>query len=137
MDQFRLATPGGAQATFSSRMIDSNGWVDSYAVELLANDFRASTVVENPGYGHPPSQLIAELAAAWQGWNGVKSWLALEGELRIEATCDALGHVTLNFTIPAYSGQKHWTASANVVCEAGQLEALVKEAHAFFSGSDA
>ena len=137
MDQFILATPGGARATFSSRVIDSNGWVDSYAVELRASNFSACTVVENPGYGNPPSQLLKELAANWRGWKGVKSWLALEGELKIEATCDALGHVTLSFTIPAYSGQKQWTASAKVVCEAGQLEALAKEAQAFFSGSDA
>jgi hypothetical protein len=136
-NELRIVTPGGVQVTFHSRRIDADGWVNSYAVELAASDLRASTVVENPGYGHPPSQLLSELAANWRGWKGVNSWSAVEGELKIDASCDSLGHVTLLFTIPAYASQKEWSAAASVVCEAGQLEAVAREASAFFAGSDA
>jgi Family of unknown function (DUF6228) len=137
MNMLRISTPGGVEVIFSNRAIDAGGSVDSFKVQLRAQNLDASTYVENPGYGQPPSKLLSELAESWAGWKGIKAWDAMEGELRIEATADALGHVTLKFMLPGNSGRSDWSVAANVVCEAGQLEAISKEANQFFSGSDA
>jgi len=133
MEQFVLESEQGAKVVFHSRNYDESGWLDSYSIDLEAHGFHASTLVENPGYGHPPSQLFEKLAAQWSGWSGSERWSALEGELEIVATSDALGHIKLQFEVPGYSQSKGWSANAWLVVEAGQLESLAKEANAFFN----
>lgn len=133
MEQFTLKSEQGSKVVFHSRKYDESGWLDSYAIDLEASNFQASTRVENPGYGHPPSQLFNELAAQWSGWKGSKKWCALEGELEIEATSDSLGHIKIEFKVPGYSESTGWSAIAWLVVEAGQLERLSVEANAFFN----
>ena len=133
MKQFVLKSEQGAKVTFHSPKYDEAGWLDSYAIDLEAHDFRASTRVENPGFGHPPTQLFSQIAAHWSGWKGSEKWCAPEGELDIEATSDALGHIKLEFKVPGYSLSKGWSAAAWLVVEAGQLERLAGEANEFFN----
>jgi len=59
----------------------------------------------------------------------------MEGELVISATCDRMGHVNLLFTVPVSAQSSYWSASAHVFLEAGSLEKLSREAHAFFGTS--
>jgi Family of unknown function (DUF6228) len=133
-----LRSESGASAAFHSRQYEIDGWLSSYTVELTAPNFHASTSVENPGYGHPPSQLFADLAVNWAGWRGTKAWLSLEGELEIQATADSTGHITLNFKVPAYSaGPSAWSAQCAILVEAGQLEHLANESAEFFGRKDA
>lgn len=133
MDTLVLRSESGVEATFHSRRYESDGWLQCFSIELAAPSFRASVTVENPGYGHPPSQLFGELAGNWRGWQGAKTWLSLEGELEIQATSDSTGHVTLQFKVPAYvAGPSAWSAQCSVVVEAGQLERLAQESHEFF-----
>jgi Family of unknown function (DUF6228) len=132
MEQFILKSERGARVTFHSRQYDENRWLKSYFVDFEAPDFRASVQVENPGCGHPPSQLFQKLAAQWSGWKGSEEWGSLEGELEIEAICDATGHVKLTFKVPGYGEFLCWSASVWVAVEAGQLEQLAREANAFF-----
>ena len=131
MERFVLESED-VRAVFRSRQF-ADGWLQSYALELEAPDFHASTRVENPGYGHPPSQLFQELATHWSGWSGPKVWRAMEGELEIAATSDSVGHIKFELKVPTYSEASHWSASAWVVVEAGQLERLAREAQAFFN----
>jgi hypothetical protein len=137
MDTLVVGSDPSLKATFHSRRFRSDGWLESYAVELQALELRASTRVENPGYGHPPSKLFSELASSWRGWRGSKEWQALEGELELKATSDSTGHVTLRVRIPGYSDAVNWSAEARVLIEAGHLEQLAREASAFFSRRDA
>lgn len=132
METLPFSSDPTLKASFHSRHYDSSGWLESYVIELEAIDFRAKTRVENPGYGHPPSQLLEELAVSWTGWQGIKRWRAMEGELELEATSDRLGHVTLTVTIPKSADQGQWSARVEITIEAGQLERLAAEAGAFF-----
>ena len=81
---------------------------------------------EGPGI----SGFLADLAENWRGWTGSKSWGDLEGLIRIEATHDGRGHVSLDFDLRSslYDG---WRVEATVPVEAGQLDALVRAARAF------
>jgi hypothetical protein len=137
MEILSFSSDPSLKASFHSRHYDSSGWLESYAIELEALDFHAKTRVKNPGYGHPPSQLFEELAVSWKGWDGIKSWFAMEGELELAATSDRIGHVTLTVAIPASANQRQWSARVAVTIEAGQLERLAAEAGAFFERRDA
>jgi hypothetical protein len=137
METFAFGSDPALKATFHSKRYASSGWLDSYAIEVEAIDFHAKTRVANPGHGHPPSVLFEELAVNWKGWKGAMTWLAMEGELELRATCDHLGHITVAVAIPAYANTGNWSAQARVLVEAGQLERLAIEARAFFARRDA
>ena len=137
MNTLSIGSDPALKATFHSRRYGSDGWLDSYAMDLEAIDFRASVRVQNPGYGHPPTQLFNEMAADWKGWSGKKSWNALDGELEMEATADSIGHVTLRLTIPGYESSQLWSAQGRLLVEAGQLERLAQDAEHFFARRDA
>jgi Family of unknown function (DUF6228) len=132
MSSLTIGSDPSMQVNFHSRVYADDGWLYSYVVELSARDFRASVRVENPGFGHPPTQLFQELVPYWTGWKGQKSWRSLEGELEIDATCDLTGHITLLISIPA-NGHTLWSAQAGVLIEAGQLEAVARSADIFFA----
>lgn len=103
MGSFTIGTDPAMQVVFHSRSYADDGWLDAYIVDLVARDLRASVRVENPGFGAPPAQLLLALVPCWRGWDGKKSWRAIEGELEIDATSDRTGHVTLVVRIPGNS----------------------------------
>jgi hypothetical protein len=133
MSSFTVGADPAMQVTFHSRLYAEDGWLESYVAELVATNLRASVRVENPGYGHPPTQLLQALVPVWRGWEGKKSWLSMDGELEIDATSDRTGHITLVVRIPGYATASPWSAEANVVVEAGQIEAVAHAAEAFFA----
>jgi len=137
MDKFVVGSDPAIQATFHSKRYGNDGWLDSYAIDLEAHDFQASVRIQNPGFGHPPTQLFNDMAVNWSGWKGKKFWAALDGELEIEATADAIGHVTLQLAITDYGNARLWAAQGSLLVEAGQLERLAHEAELFFAQRDA
>ena len=132
LSEFIITSQQGAKCVFHSRSYEINGWLESYSLDLEAPDFRASVRVANPGHGWPPSVLFERLASTWSGWKGTEEWKSIEGELVISATCDRTGHINLLFSLPVSAQSTYWSASAHVFIEAGLLESLSHEAHAFF-----
>ncbi len=66
---------------------------------------------------------VAELAADWRGWPGVRRWQSLEGELELDARHDGRAQVGLGVTLrPSGSdvADMHWSARAVLVLEAGE-----------------
>jgi len=65
---------------------------------------------------------FAQLEQDWRGWDDVRSWRSLEGDLSIEAR-HQFGHVQLRVTLRAYGpgwGNDGWTASANLTIDPGE-----------------
>ena len=69
------------------------------------------------------AELFEDLAANWRGWLGRKEWRSLEGELRLTAECDRLGHVWITTEL-GQGSPAAWTATLVVLVEAGQLDGL-------------
>ena len=84
---------------------------------------RASVSTYHSG---PPSALFDEMARDWMGWQGTKTWAALDDELRIEATEDLTGHISLVVTMRDHSDPANWLLKATLELEAGQLSDLAK-----------
>ncbi|GIF23969.1 hypothetical protein BJ973_004583 [Actinoplanes tereljensis] len=79
---------------------------------------------------------VAELADSYPGWDGVRSWKSLERELRIDATHDRRGHVSLRFVVRGPRGYERdaWEASACVNLDAGEdMRHLAAEIAALFT----
>lgn len=118
---------------FHAKTLATDGWPDSYIVELSARHFMASFEVGNAREGSSPCVLFEEMAAEPDGWPGLKSWGALEGEFGLSASMDPTGHVTLTVERDASWQTPGWSCSFSLLIEAGQLAGLAADARDFFS----
>jgi hypothetical protein len=76
------------------------------------------------------SEFFVNLAQEWRGWEGVRRWSAYAEGLRLEATMDRLGHVSLHVVLQRSS---EWTIEGDVVLDAGQLAGVAEEVGALFA----
>jgi len=72
---------------------------------------------------------FSDLAAAWRGWDGERTWEGLG--LRLAARHDGLGHVQLDATLAEdYAMAERWQVRATLKLDAGSLDGLAREARA-------
>lgn len=84
------------------------------------------------------ASLFREAAEQWRGWSGSKKWSSIEGEFVIELKADNKGHISLTAQISHDIGNADpWKLESTISIEAGQLEDLARQAHQYFSGTQA
>lgn len=71
-------------------------------------------------------QMLAQHAHPWVG---EKVWETLEGELKLGATCDALGHVRYEITLRDYN--LGWSVGCSLLFDLGMLSQHAKDAENF------
>lgn len=109
----------------TTRLIFTEVTGDSFSAVLEGSNFSGRTTVSLYMAG-PPSALFDEMARDWKGWKGTKTWAALEDELRLEASADSTGHISLVVTIRDYNDPAEWRLKATLDLEADQLPELAK-----------
>lgn len=72
------------------------------------------------------------LAADWMGWAGTGEHESHDGQLKLAATSDALGHVALHLTLRDWIGDSEWLCEYMLAVEAGQLGTMARALRAFF-----
>lgn len=75
---------------------------------------------------------FADLASNWRGWSGSKICESLEGDLKLEATSDSVGHIRIDVSFQSVHVGPPWSAHCCLFLEAGQLEATANRAKYFF-----
>lgn len=133
MDKLVIKSEREVSLTFHSRRFNAESWLEHYCITANARNFNASIEVENPPYGMSPAEFFERIAAEWSGWKGAKEWGAIEGEYNLSATCDSLGHITLEVEINRNGYPLCWPGILSLIIEAGQLEKLARDAKAFFN----
>jgi hypothetical protein len=69
------------------------------------------------------------LAVDWRGWSGERRWESLEGDVQLLAVHDGLGTITLRASLRTEAFAQHrWTASAELLLDAGGLDRLARQA---------
>jgi len=69
-----------------------------------------------------------EMANNWTGWNGVKFWKSVEGDLRFDAAHDNLGYVKLKVSLIRNQGEEDESKFVgNLKIELGSLEQVVAD----------
>jgi len=64
-------------------------------------------------------------------WKGACSWVSLESDLKVSATCTSLGAVTFLVSMSGLPGAaEEWQLQAGIETEFGQLNRLASEAEA-------
>ena len=70
------------------------------------------------------------MARSWRGWEGEKDWVSLESGMRLVATSDGRGHVSL-WVVLAEGMPGQWSVHVELRLEAAQLDRLASAAASF------
>lgn len=104
---------------------DDPGLNPEHVIAELRSDRLSATRRVYHGYAQGfrgLADFFAELTTDWRGWEGVRTWESIEGDLRIEAQ-HKFGHIQLRVTIRANSaawGNDGWSATADLTLDAGE-----------------
>ncbi len=79
-----------------------------------------------------PALLFRKMAASWRGWEGELSWSTLEGEFKMTATADRLGHIELLAELHSDAYPREWELKARLDLEAGSLDQLYRSVATVF-----
>ncbi|MDI6105593.1 DUF6228 family protein [Actinoplanes sp. NEAU-A12] len=121
-DGFEItAEPGRGRVRLRAVERPWNDEVLDFLCEIEDAGISATGAIRTLGGDSLPAW-TAELAESYVGWDGVRSWRSLEHDLRIDATHDRRGHVSLRFAVRGPRGYEAdaWEASACVQLDAGE-----------------
>ncbi|WP_430438497.1 DUF6228 family protein [Noviherbaspirillum suwonense] len=63
-----------------------------------------------------------------QPWQGIRTWVSLEGDLKLSATCSSLGGVVFQVELRGLQGApEEWQVVAGIESELGQLDRIAEE----------
>jgi len=118
---------------FSERLPDNAALpIESYAVKITRIDLHAAARVWAGYTRSNPTEWFSELAERWSGWQGERKWQSLEGELRLAASHDRRGHISIRIELRCGPIDYDWTVAATVSVDAGQLDGVAMHAIIFF-----
>ncbi|WP_446218834.1 DUF6228 family protein [Micromonospora sp. IBHARD004] len=104
-----------------------DGYIWAVRSEISDEGMSAATSAMLAGRWAPENESLGwffqSLADDWRGWEGVREWGSLEGELEIDARHDGRGHVAIGVRLrrarQAYADDA-WSARTVLVVEAGE-----------------
>jgi hypothetical protein len=84
------------------------------------------------------AQFFGELGALDAPWSGSRTWVSIESDLELSATCTSLGAVTFKIGMRGLPGApEEWRLEAGLETEFGQLARLATEAKGLLSAQSA
>lgn len=120
------------RSCISNRELKISYASDSYLLAELTG-FHVSAKIEvwvETGDAAGLQAFLSELGKQRRPWIGAREWKSLEGDVKLSATCTALGNVLFNVELHGLQGAtEEWAVTAGIDYELGQLERL-------FQGSD-
>ena len=105
--------------------------VEYFRVSLKDKDIAASSARVYIYEPHSLASHFAELAANWEGWEGVKQWHSVEGDFALSCTSDRLGHIAVGVTLKSGAYEDDWCVKAVIHVEAGSLEEIAAKVKQF------
>ncbi len=99
---------------------------------LLIGPSCSARLATSTYYSGSPALLFRKMATSWRGWEGELCWSTLEGEFKMTATADRLGHIQLLAELHSDAYPRGWELKARLDLEAGALEQLCRSIEAVF-----
>lgn len=119
-DRLNTLTLAGKYATVTLGDYDAeDAYIAKYQVTIRADGLTANQVVTDSAGGNTLPRFLEGLAADFRGWDGGRTWRALEDQLVVVAKWQSLGHVELRFELRPNTFAP-WSATATVMLEAGE-----------------
>ena len=121
-----------ASARDDTRLVFSSVSADSFVARIESRKYSAEASVSTYVCG-PPSSLFRDMARDWDGWTGTKEWASLEDELRLQATIDLTGHVSLRTIFRDCCSPADWRFEATIPIDAGSLAVISRSVDRLFA----
>lgn len=124
----------------SNRSLRIEAATDSYLTAVLESHVLLGVVEVWAETGDVASlaQFFGELGSLDAPWSGSRSWVSLESDLELSATCTSLGAVTFQIGMRGLPGSsEEWRLEAGLETEFGQLARLATEAEGLLHGQGA
>lgn len=124
---------GDGRIEFFDRVpFDSGLPLEKFWIRITDLNFSAAAEIDGKYTNFHPLKLFTDMAERWRGWAGEQQWLSIENNLHLRCTQDPTGNVSIRIALNSGPMGWDWSASATVVSEAGQLDAIARRAVAFF-----
>jgi len=108
-----------------------------FRVELNGFDLSASAEIWAYIDANELHRFFQDLGGLDTPWQGPRSWVSIEQDFSLSATCTTLGSVTFQIELCGSQGEpEEWRVQAGLATEFGQLEQIAKNAAAFFNASN-
>jgi hypothetical protein len=132
MASFCVASNDGGNLTIESDKSDPLWW----QATLRVPDLSAIAKVEAGANRFGPSiaDFFRSLAEDWRGWSEPKNWETNDYAIRLAATHDGLGHISLQVELGRAAQPDGWRATATLKLDAGALESIAHQAARFTRG---
>src|ERR1700677_3678318 len=132
VDELRLGYGPEEMFTLDDPQRGDDGELWSIVATLQIDGLRATKRV-SVHYATCIDELIAyldDLAEHWAGWNSVKTYRSLEGDLILNAHHDGSGHVVLDVELKRNHPPDEWSAKGQIVTDPGaQMAEAAAAAH--------
>lgn len=122
----KSTTPG------SSLCFRGRSW-DYFDVTIETLNFTATKTVSIYHYASTNGfvEFFQGIARHETPWIGEEVWESLEGELRLSATCNAVGHVCLKITLRDF--MRDWSLVCSMLFDFGMLPKFATDAERFMA----
>ena len=121
-------------ASPASSLCFSNRSSDYFDVKVETPNLKATKKVNIYDYG-PTNGFVdffQRLASHKKPWTGEEIWEPLEGEMKLRATCDALGHVGFDITLKdGFNSNPSWSLDCFMSFDFGDLPRYLANAKEF------
>ena len=127
-----LQRPHDDELTLLLVRIDAEGLCAESSIETLGGDGGIDLDSERPTKSGSTSEGAAlssflESLASGPLWAGQRRWGSLGNELVVAVSVDALGHVTLEFTLAPQPWRPTWTATCTTSLTLGDLQSAARD----------
>lgn len=137
MDSVTL-TDGHNTVVFSSakRKLSDHPYAgESFVVELNGDGLRINRDVFIFGdQWESLAEYFENLAVNWRGWNNTKTWQSIEGDLRIDATYEQLGHCLLTFDVNGPNQSWRTTLNGFIIAAGEDMNTAAQSVRAWIDG---
>ena len=97
-------------------------------LELEHHSLRASTKIYLYEDNVSLLSFFEGLSQRWQGWDDIKTWSSVEGDLKLSSSIDSLGHVSFGLDMANTVISPGWLIKTTLVVDAGSLALLAQQA---------
>lgn len=107
---------------------------DGDAVNVRIGNYEVSAQKKVYLYDGGPriSGMFRAMAIDWAGWEGEIDFESIEGDLRLVAISDKLGHIELRTTMINNNPDDLWNVSVPIKLESGSLDRIALAVEQFF-----
>ena len=121
-------------ANSASTLLLNNKSPNCFDVSIETPGLRATkkVCIYDCGWSNGFLDFFGHIASHSKPWAGAETWEPIDGNIRLRATCDALGHVELKiYLMDGFASIDDWSLECSIFVDFGMLPFHAEDARRF------